>query len=257
MEEENVMIGQSIRRIDAVSKVTGEAPYPGDINMKGQLWMKIRFTDRVHARITAIDARKAEAYPGVIAVFTAKDVPVNEYGLIMNDQPVLCGPGSSIPYADRVRFIGDQVALVIAETEEIAARGRDLIKVEYEDLPVNTDMLKGMQEDAFLLHPDKGSNVFCHYRIRKGDVEKAFARADVIVEGEYHTPGQEHAYLQPEAGIGYIDEGGRVTVKVAGQWTHEDQAQIAHALNVPLDDVRVIYIVTDDPKKYYQYAAGK
>jgi CO/xanthine dehydrogenase Mo-binding subunit len=154
---------------------------------------------------------------------------------------VLCGPGSNKPYTDRVRFIGDQVALVIAESEEIAAKGRELIKVEFEDLPVITDMVEAMKDGATLLHPEKGSNIFCHYRIRKGDVESAFSEADVILEGEYTTPSQEHAYLQPEAGVSYIDEEGRVTIQVAGQWTHEDQQQIAHALNLPLDQVRVIY----------------
>ncbi len=235
------VIGKPIPRVDALGKVTGETLYPGDINLPGQAYMKILFAKRPHAIVRSINTSRADALPGVIATFTAKDVPVNEYGLIYNDQPVLCGPGSSKPYADRVRFIGDQVALVVAETEEIAARGRDLIKVEYEDLPVVTDMLVAMKDGATLLHPDRGSNIFCHYRIRKGDVESAFAQADVIIEGEYHTPSQEHAYLQPEAGIGYIDEEGRVTVQVAGQWTHEDQQQIAHALNLPLEQVRVIY----------------
>lgn len=235
------IIGQPIQRIDARGKVTGETLYPGDINMPGQAYMKILFAGRPHAIIHSIDTSKADAIPGVIATFTAKDVPVNEYGLIYNDQPVLCGPGSNKPYADRVRFIGDQVALIVAESEEIADKARELVKVDYEDLPVNTDMMNAMREDAFLLHPDRGSNVFCHYRIRKGDVEEGFADADVIVEGEYHTPSQEHAYLQPEAGVGYLDEEGRVTVKVAGQWTHEDQQQIAHALNLPLDLVRVNY----------------
>jgi CO/xanthine dehydrogenase Mo-binding subunit len=235
------VIGKPIKRIDARGKVIGETQYPGDINMNGQAYMKILFAHRPHAIIRSIDTSEAEALSGVIATFTAKDVPVNEYGLSINDQPVLCGPGSSKPYTDRVRFIGDQVALVVAETEEIAAEGRDLIKVEYEDLPVNTDMIKAMQSDAFLLHPDRESNVFCHYRIRKGDVEKGFAKSDVIIEGEYHTPSQEHAFLQPEAGVGYIDEEGRVTVQVAGQWTHEDQQQIAHALNLPAEQVRVVY----------------
>jgi CO/xanthine dehydrogenase Mo-binding subunit len=102
-------------------------------------------------------------------------------------------------------------------------------------------MLAAMEPDAPLLHPDKGSNVILRYRIRKGDVEAAFAQADVIVEGVYDTPMQEHAYLQPEAGLGYIDEEGRVTVLVGGQWTHEDQEQIAHSLGLPLEQVRVIY----------------
>jgi CO/xanthine dehydrogenase Mo-binding subunit len=235
------IIGQSIPRIDAVAKVTGEALYPGDINLRDQAYMKIRFAGRPHAIIKRIDTAQAEALEGVIAVFTAKDVPVNEYGLIMPDQPVLCGPGSSTPHAERVRWIGDQVAVVVAETEEIAARGRDLVEIEYEDLPVVTDPQGAMQDGAPLLHPERDSNIFCHYRIRKGDVEAAFAQAHVIVEGEFRTPAQEHAYLQPEAGLGYIDDEGRVTVVVGGQWTHEDQEQIAHALGLPLEQVRVIY----------------
>ncbi len=234
-------VGQSIRRLDAVGKVTGKTLYPGDINLPGQVYMKILFANRPHAIIRRLDTRQAEALEGVIAVFTAKDVPVNEYGLGVSDQPVLCGPGSSKPFADRVRFIGDQVAVVVAENEEIAAQARDLIIVEYEDLPIESDPLHARQADAELLHPDLDSNVFCHYRIRKGDVEEAFKQADVIIEGTYNTPAQEHAYLQPEAGVSYIDEEGRVTVEVAGQWAHEDQEQIAHSLGLPLEAVRVIY----------------
>ncbi|HVN55910.1 MAG TPA: molybdopterin cofactor-binding domain-containing protein [Anaerolineaceae bacterium] len=235
------VVGQSVVRLDAESKVTGEARYPGDYNLPNQAYMKILFARRPHALIRAIDTSAAEALPGVIAIFTAKDVPNNEYGLIVSDQPVLCGPGSNKPFADRVRFIGDQVALVVAETEEIATRGVGMIQVDYEDLPVVNDAIQAMAPGAVRLHPDRESNVFCHYRIRKGDVEAAFAAADVIVEGEYHTPAQEHAYLQPEAGLGYIDEEGRVTVLVGGQWTHEDQEQIACALNLPKEKVRVIY----------------
>jgi CO/xanthine dehydrogenase Mo-binding subunit len=234
-------IGLSLPRLDAYGKVTGATQYPGDVNLPNQAYMKILFARRPHAIIRAIDTAAAEALPGVIAVFTAKDVPVNEYGLIVRDQPVLCGPGSSKLHTDRVRFEGDQVAVVMAETEEIAARARDLIRVDYEDLPAVTDMLAAMQDDAPRIHPEKDSNVLCHYRIRKGDVEAAFAGCDVIVEGEYRTPYQEHAFLQPEAGLGYIDEEGRVTVLVAGQWTHEDQEQIAHALGLPREQVRVIY----------------
>ncbi len=235
------IVGSSARRVDAVGKVTGETLYPGDIDLPNQAYMKILFANRPHAIIRTIDTSQAETMAGVLAVYTARDVPVNEYGLIMPDQPVLCGPGSSKPNAERVRFIGDQVAVVVAESEEIAARARDRIVVEYEDLPVVTDALAAMQADATLLHPDRDSNVFCHYRIRHGDIDTAFAQADVIIEEIYQTPAQEHAYLQPEAGLGYIDEEGRVTVMVAGQWTHEDQEQIAHALGLPLEQIRVIY----------------
>jgi len=234
-------LGRSAQRVDALGKVTGKTYYPGDIYMPNQVYMKILFANRPHAIIKNINTSQTEGLDGVIAVFTSKDVPVNEYGLIMPDQPVLCGPGFDKPYSDRVRFVGDQVALVIAETEEIAAKGRDLIDVVYEDLEVVTDPLDAMRDGGVLLHPEKNSNIICQYRIRKGDMESGFEEADVVIEGEYHTPAQEHAYLQPEAGLGYIDDEGRVCVEVAGQWTHEDQEQIAHALDLPLDKVRVIY----------------
>ena len=112
------------------------------------------------------------------------------------------------------------------------AEALERIVVEYEDLPVVLDPVEAMQEGSPLLHPDRDSNIFCHYRIRKGDAEAALAEADVVIEAEYRTPAQEHAYLQPEAGLAYIDEEGRVTVEVAGQWTHEDREQIAHALGL-------------------------
>jgi CO/xanthine dehydrogenase Mo-binding subunit len=234
-------VGHSVIKIDAREKVTGMAMYPGDINMPGQAVMKILFAGRPHAIIKSIDTHEAEELPGVLAVLTAKDVPVNEYGLIMPDQPVLCGPGSKKPYADRIRFVGDQVAVIIAEDEKIAKEAMKLILVDYEDLPVISDARIAKDLKEKLIHPDYESNVFGHYQIRKGDVEVGFKQADVIVEGSYVTPVQEHAYLQPEAGIAYIDEEGRVTVMVAGQWTHEDQEQIAHALNLPLNKIRVIY----------------
>jgi CO/xanthine dehydrogenase Mo-binding subunit len=236
-------IGKSSIRSDALGKVTGAALYPGDLIRPDQLYMKILFAGRPHARIVRLDTSEAERSVGVAGVYTASDVPANEYGLIMPDQPVLCGPGSSKPYADRVRFIGDQVAVVVAESEKQAEAALAKIKVEYEDLPVLLDPAEAMRDREHLIHPDRESNVFCHYKIRKGDVQSGFEAADVVIEGEYHTPAQEHAYLQPEAGLAYIDEAGRVTVEVAGQWTHEDQKQIAHALGLPQDQVRVIYPV--------------
>lgn len=235
------MIGKSVSRVDALGKVTGEAMFPGDIDMPHQAYMKILFAGRPHAIIHRLDTSAAEAVPGVLGVFTAKDVPVNEYGLILNDQPVLCGPGSSKPHAERVRFVGDQLAVVVAESEEIAAEATQLIEVEFEDLPIITDPEQAMQEGALRLHPDRENNILHHNRIRKGDVEAGFAEAAVVIETEYRTPAQEHAFLQPEAGLAYIDDEGRVTVEVAGQWVHEDQGQIAHALDLPVDKVRVKY----------------
>jgi CO/xanthine dehydrogenase Mo-binding subunit len=234
-------IGRSAPRIDAPAKVTGAALYPGDIVYPDMLHMATLFAGRPHARVMSIDAAAAEAAPGVVAVFTARDVPVNEYGLQMNDQPVLCGPGSGKAGADVVRFVGDQVALVIAETEAQARAASRFIRIEWEDLPLVLDAEAAMQPGAYPLHPHCADNVIYSYRIRTGDAKAALASADVVVEGIYRTPVQEHAYLQPEAGVAYLDEEDRITVEVAGQWTHVDREQIAHALGLPVEAVRVIY----------------
>ena len=235
-------IGQSVPRSDARTKVTGQAEYSGDLSMRGMLHMKILFAERPHARVASINTAPAEGAPGVVAVYTAKDVPVNEYGLQIPDQPVLCGPGSSTPHGGTVRFVGDQVAVVVAVTEPAAQAAARLIEVVYEDLPILTDPLEAMKADAPLLHPERGdTNICVRYKIRKGDVEKGFADSDVIVEAEYRAPGQEHAYLQPEAGLSYIDDQGRLTVVCAGQWTHADRASIAHALGLPDELIRVVY----------------
>ena len=236
-------VGSSISRVDARDKVTGAALYPGDIERPGMVWMKVLFAERVHARIRSIDTAAAEAAPGVLGVFTAADVPFNGCGLNVVDQPVLCGPGapSAVPDADRVRWPGDQVAVVVAETEAQAAAALPLIRVDWEDLPIVTDMEAARQPDAPLLHPAVGSNILLEYHVRRGDLAAGFAQAAVIVEHTYHTGAQEHAYLQPEAGVSYIDELGRIVVEVAGQWVHKDRQQIATALDLPQEQVVVRY----------------
>ena len=235
-------VGKPLPRVDARGKVTGEALYSGDLSLPDMLHMKILFAGRPHARVKSIDTTQAEAAPGVRAVYTARDIPVNEYGLQWQDQPVLCGPGSSRPGADIVRFIGDQVAAVVARTEVEAAAALKLIKVDYEDLPVVSDPVEAIKPDSPRVHTEIGdSNICVHYKIRKGDVAEGFAKADVIVEGEYRTPVQEHAYLQPEAGLAYLDEEGRITIACGGQWTHEDRHQVAHALGMANEEIRVVY----------------
>ncbi len=241
-------IGKSKKRIDAIGKVTGETAFPGDLVANDMLHMKILFAHRPHARIVGIDISAAEAAPGVAAVFTASDVPLNEYGLILRDQPVLCGPGSAKPGSDVVRWEGDQVALIVADTEEQADAARDLIQIQWEDLPAVFNPEEALRPEAPRLHPhqaadrpDRPANELVHWRIRRGDMKAGWTAASAIVEGEYHTPLQEHAYLQPEAGLAYIDREGRVTVHVAGQWAHEEREQIAHAMNLPVEQVRVIH----------------
>jgi CO/xanthine dehydrogenase Mo-binding subunit len=236
-------IGQSVPRVDALAKVKGEAVFSSDMVMPGQAYMKMLMSHRPHAIVKRIDISQAEAVPGVLTVLTSLDVLSNEFGYYTYDQPVLCGP-SQKPYADRVRYVGDRVAAVVAETEAIAAQARDLIVVEYEDLPIVCDVEAAMQPGAPILHPDVGSNVFGHHKLYNGDLEAGFRQADVIVESILNTPAQEHAYLQTESGLAYMDEEGRVAVITTGQWGAKDRKQIAHALGLPEDQVRVIYPMT-------------
>lgn len=239
-------IGPSIRKPDAHGKVTGETVYSGDVDTDDQLIAKVLFTNEPHARIVRLDTAAAEAVDGVVCVLTAADVPVNEYGLTMFDQPVLIGPTSTehseVPH-DVSRWEADHLAVVVAESQAIADQAAALIDVEWEQLPLVPDIDAAMAEGAPILHPEHPaqSNVYHHLVIRKGDVAAAFGEADVIVEGTYELPYQEHAYLQTEAARGYIDDEGRITVETAGQWTHEDREQIAHALGVADEQVRVIY----------------
>lgn len=235
------IVGKSVTRIDAEDKVKGEALYPGDVNMENQAYMKVFYSGRPHALMKKLNVEKAEKYPGVVAVLTAKDVPVNEYGLIVKDQPVLCGLGSAKPHAEHIRYAAEQLALVIADTEKIAEEAIKLIEVEFEDLPIIGTIEEALKTDSYKINPDSDTNIFHHIQIRKGDVDSAFKKADVIVEADYQTPVQEHIFLQPESGIAYIDEEGRVTVVSAGQSAHEDLEQVAHALGLPEERVRIIY----------------
>ena len=228
----NTAVGKSVTRNDALEKVTGQLKYPGDLNMPGQLHAVVFWSERPHARIS-VDVSAAESTPGVVAVLTGRDVPRNEFGLIFTDQPVFS--------FDIVRSVGDPIAMVIADSVATASRARDKIHISYEDLPVVSDPREAMKPAAPLIHEAKGTNVLKSYRIRKGDVEKGFSDADAIVEGNYFTPLTEHVFMQPEAGLAYIDEEGRVVVHSAGQWAHDDRHQIAHALDLPEDLIRVIY----------------
>jgi len=234
-------VGKSIERFDSVDKVTGKALFPGDINFNDQVFMSTLFSPSPHAIIKRVEFADALKIPGVIAVLTAEDVPLNEYGLITNDQPVLCGPNSSKAYSDRTRFIGDQIALVIAEDDHIAKKAARMIHIEYQALDILTDPNDALDKNAAIIHPDRESNIVFARKINFGCVDNAFDEADIVVESVYHTPAQEHVFLQPEAGIAYYDEQDRITVITGGQWAHGDQRQIAHALQMPEEKVRVIY----------------
>lgn len=230
--ERATVVGESVERLDIRAKVQGLRKYPQDFRMDGMLHAVVVWAAYPHARIRRIDTAAARAVPGVVAILTHEDVPVNEYGINQYDQQVLV--------ADKVRWMGDRVAMVVAESLRAAEQARGLVQVEYEELPVVTDPVAAMDPASPLVHEGRSSNVLRHIYVCRGDVEAGMAAADVIVEGTYRTPFAEHAYLQPEAALGYLDDEGRVTVICAAQWPHDDVRQIAHALALPEDSVREI-----------------
>lgn len=230
---ENNYIGRSIPRVDGFDKVTGKALFPGDLQMDGQVYLKVVFARRPHARILALDPTTALRVPGVLTVLTAGDVPVNRYGIEISDQPVLC--------ADKVLFYGDRIALVVAESEQVAARAAGLIWVEFEDLPVLDSPQAALAPGAPTLHVEKPDNVLVSYQIERGDVEAGFLQSDLILDHTYRTGAQEHAYLQPDAGLAWIDRDGCLVVKSAGQWAHDDRRQIAEVLGLEEERVRIEY----------------
>ncbi len=225
------VVGHRMPRPDARAKVTGEAIFAADLYQSNMLHAKVLRSEYPHARIVNVGTERARALPGVAAVLTADDVPgAKNHGLARQDWPVLA--------YDKVRYVGDAIAIVAAESEEVAEQAVKLIEVTYEPLPLVSSAEEALAPDAPLIH--EGGNILEHIQLRRGDVDKGFAEADVIVEHEYRTPRGDHAFLEPEAAVGLINDDGRVVVYVGSQIPFSDRSQIAASLDVPLDQVRVI-----------------
>ncbi|NLC37823.1 MAG: molybdopterin-dependent oxidoreductase [Clostridia bacterium] len=228
-------VGKPVIRKDATAKVLGEAVYTGDIKLPGLLHGKALRSSYPHALIKNINTEKAKAVSGVHAVLTAKDIPgINAFGLAIADQPVLADK--------KVRMMGDAVALVAAETDEIALEALDKIKVDYEPLPAYFTVDDALREDAIPIH-EKG-NLLQHTRVRKGNVEEGFAQSDVIIENTYQTQRVDHAYIEPETSIAFLDQEGILTVWTSTQYPFRDRRQIAPVVDLPMNRVRVIQMVT-------------
>ncbi len=248
-------VGRPLPHPTSIDKVTGRALYTDDYHFPGMLYARTKRAGVPHAKILSIDTAAAEALPGVHAVLTYHDVPGRKnHGLVDIDWPVLC--------YDKVRYTGDAVAIVAADSADIAARALDLIKIEYEPLPVVSGPVAARESDAAILHKDRPEgNLLKHIKVRKGEMDAGFAQADVIVERTYHTPMTEHAFLEPECAIGLpegyspadfggpvdaaVDKGVRavhskLTVYVGSQIPYADRDQIAASLNLEKDQVRVI-----------------
>jgi CO/xanthine dehydrogenase Mo-binding subunit/aerobic-type carbon monoxide dehydrogenase small subunit (CoxS/CutS family) len=240
-------VGAALPRKDAPARARGEALFAEDLSDRAiapgkgaqPLWGAMLFSAYAHARITRLDASKAEAAPGVALVLTAKDVPGrNAFGLFVPQQPVIAG--------SEVMYLGDVLAVVLAASREEAIAARGLIEVDYERLPILDSAETNLGAEAPLLHPETKSNVVHETHVRKnaddGALERAFAEADIVIEGEYDTPAVEHAYLEPESCLAIPEEDGGVTVYTGNQGSIEYRDMIAESLGLPKDKVRVILV---------------
>jgi len=224
-------VGRSIPRKDGLGKTTGDTKFFSDMILPNMLWAKVVRSKYPHALIRKIDVSKAESLPGVVTVLTHKDVPgLNGFGIVIPDQPVLC--------SDKVRFLGDAISVIAAESKEIAETAAQLVDVDYEPLPVVTDPVEAMKPEATKVHAN--GNILRHETVRNGNVLQAFQKAAVIVEHTYRTPRQMHMFLETEAGIGMLDENGNVVLYVGGQAPYRDQMQVARALGIRPEKVRII-----------------
>ncbi|SDD48850.1 xanthine dehydrogenase family protein molybdopterin-binding subunit [Sporomusa acidovorans] len=230
---EGTGVGASVIRKDALYKVTGKAIFAADIKRPGMLHAKVLRSKVPHAMVEAIDTRQAAAYPGVVKVLTANDIPgTNNNGIIVKDEPVLV--------KDKICRIGDAIALVAAESEKAAAEAVNLIEVKLKELPPVFDPLEAMQPGAPLVH---ASNILCLQKIRKGDIEAGFAAADIIVENVYRTQQVAHSFIEPEAGVAEYN-GTDITLWVSTQNAHYDRGEVARTMNMDASRVRIIQTVT-------------
>jgi CO/xanthine dehydrogenase Mo-binding subunit len=229
-EPELSVVGLPVQRTDGKLKVMGKLAYGADHPQEGFLHGKILRSPHPHALIKSIQTEKARKLRGVAAVLTAKDVPGrNGFGVAIPDQPVICG--------DKVRFVGDAVALVAAETEEIAQRALSLIEVEYELLPAVFDPQDALKPGAPAIH-EKG-NLLNHHKLRKGDVEKGFSQADIILKRSYKVPFIEHGYLEPDMTMAVPQADGSILIEGPMQAPFSLRRNAAAVLGIPINKVRV------------------
>lgn len=234
------LVGQRVVRHDARDKVQAATAYAGDFAMPGMLHGVVVRSPYPSARIRGIDTKRAAAMKGVACVLTAGDVPRNTLMTDVPGQTTQVGPLRAklhVLAEDRVRHQGEPVALVAAETLEQARDAADAVDVDYEMLPGVFDAAKALEPGAPRVH-DEG-NLLAHWRIARGDIADAFARAAVVVEGEYQTQFVDSAYLEPETGVAWVDSDGVITIRLSTQ-VIEHFRDVAEVLDVPQNRVRVI-----------------
>jgi putative selenate reductase molybdopterin-binding subunit len=236
------IVGQPIARLDGIEKVGGTTRYSADVALPGLVWGKVLRSPLPHARIVRIDTAKARAVPSVLAVLTARDLPDVLLGRRMFDMPVLA--------RDRVRFIGEKVAVAAALDPDLAEEALALVDVEYEDLPAVVEAMAAIEPGAPLVHENPGAyegapperphpNVQSVLRFALGDVEAGFREADRTFEHTFRTQLAHHGYLEPHAGVVAIDDDGRVQVWASNKMPFRLKELLAHALQLPKEQIRV------------------
>lgn len=229
----HAVVGHSIVRPDAIEKVTGSAIYTDDLEFDGMLFAKVRRAGVPHAILKSLDISKAKLLPGVICVLTATDIPgEHNHGLVIFDWPVMIAVG------ERIRYLGDALAIVAAETEELAEQAAALIEAEFELQPVISDPVQARQEGVPKIH--ETGNLLKHIKVRKGDMEQGFAESDIILEHTFHTPIYEHAFLEPECSIAVPTLDSRMEIYVGSQIPYQDRSQVARVLGWPEKRVRIV-----------------
>lgn len=228
-------IGINTRRTGSLERLKGHPVFCADLGNEDAIILKALRSSKAHADIIAIDVRDARSIPGVVGIFTADDIPGrNLVGIINKDQPVLA--------QGKVRFIGDPIALVAAETELAAKKALETIEVIYKELPSVMTPEEAIERDAPAIH-EKG-NILASRKIQKGNTEKGFAICHTIVENTYRTSALEHAYLEPDAGYGHVDDDGAFVIYASTQNPHYDHKEIVEMLGIEEEKIRIIQAAT-------------
>ena len=236
-------------KVDAIKLVMGKPAFTADIEMRGMLVAKVLHSPVAHARIKRIDASKARSLPGVAAVLTWEDIPRVVYSTAGQSDPIP-GPLDTFSLDKKVRFFGDRVAFVAAETEEIAEQALQLIEVEYEPLPAILNSTEAQADGAVQIHDepdyvnfadsDPSRNLAAQIHIDIGDVEQGFVEADHIFEASYEVPKVSPAHIEPHVVVTYWDEDDRLVIRTSTQVPFHVRRQIAPVLNLPAKRIRVI-----------------
>ena len=242
-------VGKPEKKVDAIKLVQGKPAFTADIDMRNMLYARVLRSPHAHARIRNIDTSKARALKGVAAVLTWQDIPRIVYSTAGQSDPIP-GPLDSFSLDNKVRFVGDRVAMVAAETPEIAEKALHLIEVEYEVLPAILDSRQAMDENAPRIHDEPefvnfadsnpARNLAAHIRIDIGDVEKGFDEADEIFEGEYEVPKVQQAHIEPHVCVTYWDEDDRLVIRTSTQVPFHVRRMLAPVLNLPVKRIRVV-----------------